>query len=127
MPLLLIVEIILTAKVATITTLQRICSPTSSPWILGSYCPPPQGWPDASDTDSDSSVGRPEDMPPAPVHPGLRPAEEEEVEGLPGAPYRGFGRCFKCSKCPLSSPLLTSPHSPPSSDRSGHWAPGCPF
>ena len=59
-------------------------------------------------------------MLPPPVHPGLRPAaqdegvdedgeddEDEEVEGLPGAPYRGFGRCFKCSKYSLSSP----PHS----------------
>ena len=24
--------------------------------------------------------------------------EDGEVEGLPGAAYRGFGRCFKCSK-----------------------------
>ena len=24
--------------------------------------------------------------------------EDVEVEGLPGAAYRGFGRCFKCSK-----------------------------
>ena len=27
--------------------------------------------------------------------------EEEVVEGLPGAPYRGFGRCFKCGKCSM--------------------------
>ena len=25
--------------------------------------------------------------------------EDEVVAGLPGAPYRGFGRCFKCGKC----------------------------
>ena len=24
--------------------------------------------------------------------------DEEVVEGLAGAPYRGFGRCFKCSE-----------------------------
>ena len=78
--------------------------------------------------DSDaSSVGRPDDMLPLRSHVegdgqeeeessdtlgedeevGIAPVscfhsmaqdDEEVVEGLAGAPYRGFGRCFKCSE-----------------------------
>ena len=93
-----------------------------------------QEWPDATDTgeESDSSVGRPDDMPaPAANHevPHINvevldimfkpyilnwctnwvilkvssdsddnTVEEDEVPGRPGAPYRGYGRCFKCGE-----------------------------
>merc|ERR1711971_296514 len=74
-------------------------------------------WPDArdSDEDSDSSVGRLNDMPAANhevPHVNVEVSSdsdsdtveegEEVVAGRPGAPYGGFGRCFKC-------------------DRLGHW------
>ena len=91
-----------------------------------------QEWPDATDTgeESDSSVGRPDDMPAANhevphinvevpdimLNPYIlircthwvllkvssdsddNTLEEDEVPGRPGAPYRGYGRCFKCGE-----------------------------
>ena len=59
----------------------------------------------AEDSDS-SSVGRPDDMEPAEdsdESDTMNSDEdgEEEVAGLPGAAYRGFGRCFNCSECSL--------------------------
>jgi hypothetical protein len=57
----------------------------------------------AEDSDS-SSVGRPDDMVLGEdsedgTGSDATDSDEEEVEGLPGAAYRGFGRCFTCSEC----------------------------